>query len=407
LDRLDFTLTVPRNYALTVSPNSMIEKIQNCVSQSTLKTMDQRIQVSNGVSDYLRGAWRAVVNFFKSLLSCFGLFSKPRGPAIVPLSPTQREERLCATEMIQGRIARQLQHSLQQMAQEPVKPFQYFNAPSDWSAHEEMVGGLRMGVSHAQGRRSSMEDEHLAVSFNLTIAGRNYPIQLFGIFDGHGGPMAARFVRDNLQRKLQEALIEYNQRGLNDAGIWKALKMTCVRLNRDFKNAHGQIADRQGTTATIAMILDHKVWTANVGDARTVLDNHGIPVQLTEDAKPSDARYKRGIEQRGGCVVDGAGNVLRVNGVLAVARAIGDHGLNGAVSARPKITVKPLSEIQRGSHLILCCDGIYDVSRTVDVVAAAHRHIALAPGILARNIVYSAYQAGSEDNLSALVVKIK
>lgn len=106
----------------------------------------------------------------------------------------------------------------------------------------------------------------------------------------------------------------------------------------------------------------------------------------------------------GGKVINNG--IPRVNGDLAVARAIGDHRHNGAISARPKITKKPMSEIQPGSHLILCCDGIYDVSRTVDVVAAAHANRALSPGILARNIIYSAFQAGSNDNLSALVVKI-
>jgi serine/threonine protein phosphatase PrpC len=250
-----------------------------------------------------------------------------------------------------------------------------------------------------------MEDEHLATSFNLTIAGRNYPIQLFGIFDGHSGREAAQYVRDHLKVKLQEALIEFNAQGLSDAGIWKALKMTSVRLNRDFKNDHRDPHSHPGTTATIALILDQKLWTANVGDARTVLDNDGTSVRLTEDAKPSDPRYRRGIEKRGGRVEEVRG-VPRINGRLAVARAIGDHHLNGAVSARPKVTVKPLSEIRPGSHLILCCDGVYDVASTRDVVRAAHENRALSAGELARNIVYSAYQSGSEDNLSAMVIKL-
>ncbi len=59
-------------------------------------------------------------------------------------------------------------------------------------------------------------------------------------------------------------------------------------------------AEIQGTTATFALTLNGKLWTANVGDARTVLDQQGVPLQLSEDAKPDHPRYRRGIEHRGG-----------------------------------------------------------------------------------------------------------
>jgi len=84
---------------------------------------------------------------------------------------------------------------------------------------------------------------------------------------------------------------------------------------------------------------------------------------------------------------------------------VGDHNV-GAISARPKITVYPLSMIPRGSHLILTCDGIYDVSSTRQVAAAVRIHNNQSAVELAKNIVYSAYQANSGDNLSALIVKL-
>lgn len=397
----DYTITIPPQFTF-IPPSHLPPTVPRTIpfSETTLKSMDPRNQSSQNIADFFSHAWKAILNFFKSCLSCFGLFSKPI------LSPSERENRLPQTANIDRRLVNQMQRSQRQMEQEPVKGFQYTAAPAQWDAHDEIVGGMPVGYSHIQGRRPEMEDEHLAISFPLNVAGRNYPVKLFGIFDGHGGPMAARYVRDNLQRKLQETLIEYNQEGLTDAGIWKALKMTCVRLNRDFKDTQGIIANRQGTTATIAMILDNKVWTGNVGDARIALDNNGTPIQLTEDAKPSDARYRKGIENRDGQVVIVHG-VPRVNGDLAVARAIGDHRLNGAISARAKITMKPLSEIQPGSHLILCCDGVYDVARTIDTVGVAHQNRALSPGNLAKNITHSAYHSGSTDNISAMVVQVR
>lgn len=387
------------HFKFSVPQSVKLEAYQRLSVQQPLVPANPRIELSFEFTTCFNKIWNTFVDCIKSYFNCFSSLSTDDGTS------SDREFRLIQDESrISALLASQMQHGMRQMQQEGVKSFHYENAPADWDMHETRVGGYQVGISHAQGRRATMEDEHLAVSFNLTIAGRNYPIQLFGIFDGHGGRDAARYVRDNLKSKLSQALVEFNPQGLSDAGIWKALKMTTVRLNRDFKNRFGAIAQDQGTTATIAMILDQKLWTANVGDARTVMDNAGVPIQMTEDAKPGDPRYRKGIEKRGGFVGEVFGTP-RINGDLAVARAIGDHRFNGAVSARSKITVKSLSEIQPGSHLILCCDGIYDVARTQDVVGAVHANRALAPGVLARNIVYSAYQSGSTDNLSSMVIK--
>lgn len=316
-----------------------------------------------------------------------------------------REWRLIQDDAQIGiRLESQLLRAMYQMQKESPKPFKYVASPKDWDMHEEKVGGHQVGISHAQGRRLSMEDEHLAVSFDLTIGRRSYPIQLFGIFDGHGGRGVASYVKDHLQRHIEEALVIFNREKLSDAGVWRALKIATVRLNKDLEDHSGAMAQYQGATATIAMILDQKLWTANVGDARGVIDNNGVPIQMTEDAKPSDERYRRGIEKRGGFVQDVFG-VPRVNGQLAVARAIGDHSLGGSISARAKVTMIPLEQIKPSHHFVLCCDGIYDVARTQDVVAAIHDHKSLQVGDLARNIVYSAYQAGSTDNLSCMVIR--
>ncbi|MGC2595141.1 MAG: PP2C family protein-serine/threonine phosphatase [Rhabdochlamydiaceae bacterium] len=398
---LDSVNSIKKLNFTTIFPSELLQqKTAHNFTPSTLHSIEPHIQISSSLSKCFKNGWQAICKFFKSILNYFR-----------PVSPTDRENRLTKhKDAIHRSLNEQMQRCAEQMAKEPAKRFQYGNAPPAWDSHEttheECVGNLQVGIAHAQGRRPAMEDEHLATSFDLVIGGKHYPVQLFGIFDGHGGPMAARFVRDHLQRKLRETLIEFNPSGLSEGGIWRALKMTCVRLNNDFKNQQGSVARDQGTTATIAMILDNHLWTANVGDARTILDNDGTPIQLSHDAKPDDVHYRKGIEHRGGAVIDINGTP-RVNGSLAVGRAIGDHHLNGAITARPKITVKPLAEIQHGSHLILCCDGIFDVSTTASVANAAHANKTASPKTLARNIIYSAYQAGSTDNLSALVVKIK
>lgn len=95
----------------------------------------------------------------------------------------------------------------------------------------------------------------------------------------------------------------------------------------------------------------------------------------------------------------------RVGGNLSLARALGDYNVKG-INPRPKITMRLLSEIPEKSRLILACDGIYDVSSTRQVATAVKAHKDCSAAELAKNIVYSAYQAGSKDNLTALVVKL-
>ena len=97
--------------------------------------------------------------------------------------------------------------------------------------------------------------------------------------------------------------------------------------------------------------------------------------------------------------------VPRINGNLAVGRAIGDASVGKGMNARPKITRVYLSTISPESQLFLACDGVFDVASTRQVGTALRENRGISAKKLARNIVYSAYQAGSGDNLSAMVIK--
>ena len=406
------------NHAFTASPHFINLPT---TSQSTLQSANPRQQASGNFFDSFHNAWEAIVNFFKSLLNCFELFSNVTqnpntlvqsqsaiSPAVgAPSIQIERETRLSFTDaQIQQRLEKQMQRVQEQMQNQraDAHPFREHQHPTTWNSYQGWVDNMSFGISRVQGRRETMEDECLAVSFNAALAGGDHPIQLFGIFDGHGGPEASGFVRLRLQYHLHQQLIRWTSGSLSNANIWRALKATCLELNREFKNRYPGISDRQGTTATFAMILNNKLWTANVGDSRTVLNNNGTPVQLSEDAKPGNDYYRGIIENRGGQVV-AINGVPKINGDLAVARAIGDHRLNSAISARPKITVKPLHEVQPGSHLILCSGRVYDVCTTRDITQLTHG--ATSTGAVAAKITYSAFMQGSQDNLSALVVKIR
>ncbi len=378
-------------------------------SHHTPTLNNPRQEASEGLWDCVTRIWDAFVSciqsFLQSVGQCFGLCSVEQTsvPSARDLDAQYifEQSNLQTQEYAARDLESQFRRSMAQMQNEPRKSFQHRVAPLLWDKEEIKVGNYNVGIAHNIGRRPTMEDDHLATTFTINVAGHNYPVQLFGIFDGHGGRNVARYVRDNLGTLLQQALTRFNTGGLTDAGILKAMEWTTVKLNWDLKRDYPSIATEEGSTATFAAILNGKLWTANVGDSRTVLDNDGTPIQLSEDAKPNDPRYKAEIQERGGYVVDG-----RVNGDLAIGRSIGDFRLGGAVSPKATVTAFPLNRIRPGSHLVLCCDGVYDVSRSKDVVQDVHAHKNHSAGTIARNIIYSAYQAGSEDNLSCMVVKL-
>ena len=67
------------------------------------------------------------------------------------------------------------------------------------------------------------------------------------------------------------------------------------------------------------MITQTEIYCANAGDSRTVICERGLAVDLSKDHKPDLPEERSRIVKSGGEVIDG-----RVNGMLALSRAIGD-----------------------------------------------------------------------------------
>ena len=130
-----------------------------------------------------------------------------------------------------------------------------------------------------------------------------------------------------------------------------------------------------GSTCVVAVIRNNTLTVANAGDSRAVLCRRGEAVALSRDHKPQDEDERARIQNAGGFVQEG-----RVNGSLALSRAIGDLEYKRStslpahkqiVTAHPEITV---NEIKDGDEfLVIACDGIWDVltsQQTVDFVRA-------------------------------------
>ena len=260
-----------------------------------------------------------------------------------------------------------------------------------------------VSIAWSIGRRSSMEDAHIATHFDIKVGGKDVPIKILGVFDGHGSKKVAdhavRCIIECCKRRLEL----YNTESLEIARIWNAIKIAFVDLDL----SHHQSIPC-GSTACVALVIDNVLWIANSGDSRAILvHRNGEDIQLSEDAKPGDATYRRSIEKRGGYVAISRDGSDRVGGVLAVARALGDHHLCGAVSSRPKITRLPL--VGFSGCLVLVCDGVTDVfttSKVGDIARSALREN--DPDVnIANRIVEASLDAGTLDNVSAVVALLE
>lgn len=94
------------------------------------------------------------------------------------------------------------------------------------------------------------------------------------------------------------------------------------------------------------------LYTANVGDARCVLCRSGKALRLSYDHKGSDEHEGKRITNAGGLILNN-----RVNGVLAVTRALGDAYLKDLVTGHP-YTTETVVQSDNDEFLILACDGV-------------------------------------------------
>ncbi|KAJ9241691.1 hypothetical protein DTO169E5_3435 [Paecilomyces variotii] len=139
------------------------------------------------------------------------------------------------------------------------------------------------------------------------------------------------------------------------------------------------------------------LYTANVGDARIVLCRNGKALRLSYDHKGSDENEGKRIANAGGLILNN-----RVNGVLAVTRALGDAYLKDLVTGHP-YTTETVIQPDVDEFLILACDGLWDVcsdQEAVDLIRNVQD-----PQEASRILVDHALSRFSTDNLSCMVIR--
>ncbi|OJD20355.1 hypothetical protein ACJ73_08312, partial [Blastomyces percursus] len=156
-------------------------------------------------------------------------------------------------------------------------------------------------------------------------------------------------------------------------------------------------ASQKQPQETTTVMRQRVLYTANVGDARVVLCRNGKALRLSYDHKGSDENEGKRISNAGGLILNN-----RVNGVLAVTRALGDSYMKDLVTGHP-YTTETVIQPETDEFLILACDGLWDVcsdQEAVDLIRDTED-----PQLASKILVDHALSRFSTDNLSCMIVR--
>lgn len=253
-----------------------------------------------------------------------------------------------------------------------------------------------------QGWRKRQEDAHVAG----VSKGEKKDINVFGVFDGHGGKEISKFVSNhfieeliankNLSTDMSLALKEtflkmdeLMQKSDGKKELKSLLKKSreedeIFNKKHDIKetqmdaylksllNKDDNIAFFKGCTACVCIIDNklQKIYFANAGDSRVILCKKGVAYRMSIDHKPELELERNRILKASGWV----NSFGRINGNLNLSRCLGDLEYKQnkklppqeqIITAYPDVIEEKMSK--DNDFIIIGCDGIWDCIQDQDV----------------------------------------
>ncbi|XP_051925246.1 protein phosphatase 1bb isoform X1 [Hippocampus zosterae] len=275
------------------------------------------------------------------------------------------------------------------------------------SAHGD-GNGLRYGLSSMQGWRVEMEDAHTAV---VGLPHGLADWSFFAVYDGHAGSRVANYCSGHLLEHILSGGAEFSSGPGSVEGVKDGIRAGFLKIDeymRGFSDLR-QGLDRSGSTAVCVLLSPGHLYFINCGDSRAVLSRDNEVGFSTQDHKPCNPREKERIQKAGGSVM-----IQRVNGSLAVSRALGDYDykcVDGKgpteqlVSPEPEVCV--LERAAEGDEfVVLACDGIWDVMSNEELCDFVRSRLLVCEDLekVCNAVVDTCLHKGSRDNMSVVLV---
>ncbi|KAL0540015.1 hypothetical protein IC582_024241 [Cucumis melo] len=264
---------------------------------------------------------------------------------------------------------------------------------------EEEGEGYSVYCKRGRRRISAMEDR-FSVSVGIQGDSRQ---AFFGVFDGHGGAKVAEIAA----KRLSENVIDQVWRR-TESEVEEAIKDGYLMTDREVSEEGG------GACCVTALIRNGNLAVSNVGDCRAVLSRNGRAEALTSDHRAGREDERNRIEKSGG-YVDCCGGGWRVQGTLAVSRAMGDEHLKQWVISEPESRVMKIEDDCR--FLILASDGLWDKvtnQEAVDMVEAVcgveiKKNRPINPKLImsaCKQLVTLSTSRGSLDDTTVMIIQL-
>ncbi|KAL7869436.1 hypothetical protein AOLI_G00134240 [Acnodon oligacanthus] len=268
--------------------------------------------------------------------------------------------------------------------------------------------GLRFGLSSMQGWRVEMEDAHTAV---VGLPHGLDDWSFFAVYDGHAGSRVANYCSKHLLEHIITSSEDFRPGPDSVEGVKSGIRSGFLKIDeymRNFSDLRNGM-DRSGSTAVGVLLSPEHLYFINCGDSRAVLSRAGQVRFSTQDHKPCNPREKERIQNAGGSVM-----IQRVNGSLAVSRALGDYDykcVDGKGPTEQLVSPEPeVFEIPRvpeeDEFVVLACDGIWDVMSNEELCEFVRSRLEVWDDLekVCNSVVDTCLHKGSRDNMSVVLV---
>jgi len=181
---------------------------------------------------------------------------------------------------------------------------------------------------------------------------------------------------------------------LDETDLARLLQHAVERANQvllGYARKHSEEAADMGSTLTLAVVEGNRATVASIGDSRAYLWRNGWLRQLTDDHSVPGALLRQG----------------QITPEEADAHPH-RHVLYRALGLKPgvEVDIYPSLALRHGDSLLLCSDGLWDMLAPAEKLATFLTP-ETSPLVTCHRMVDAANEAGGEDNITVVLVRVE
>ena len=207
---------------------------------------------------------------------------------------------------------------------------------------------------------------------------------LFIVADGMGGHAAGEVASEMAVSSVSTLYYQDNDSDIA-ASLLRSIKYTNAVI---YQRAREQVEHNgMGTTCVAAVLLDDRVYIANVGDSRAYLVRRGWVRQISQDHSWVAQQVRTGVMTE----TEARTHQLR----NMITRSLG---------SLPQVEVDIfIEQVQEGDTLVLCSDGLSGMISDSEIAQIVERY---SPQECVHHLIEQANAHGGMDNITVLVARV-